>query len=241
MAFGIITGTALYNIPNLELKERNFQTQYGDVQVFTSSEMKPSLVFIPRHGINHSVPPHKINYRANIMAMKMLGVTKIVAAYAVGSINLDIPPLSLVAIDDFIDFTTGRQHTFYDGSNGTVDHVDVSDAYDPILRIHLLKSAEEAKIHVRPNGVYVCTNGPRLESPAEIRMYKQLGADVVGMTGVPEVTLAKELNIPFAALAFSVNWAAGIEKSVQFQQEGLSQLTSTILTLLIKTAIRSEE
>lgn len=241
MAFGIITGTALYNIPNLELKERNFQTQYGDVQVFTSSEIKPSLVFIPRHGINHSVPPHKINYRANIMAMKMLGVTKIVAAYAVGSINLDIPPLSLVAIDDFMDFTTGRQHTFYDGLNGTVDHVDVSDAYDPILRIHLLKSAEEAKIHVRPNGVYVCTNGPRLESPAEIRMYKNLGADVVGMTGVPEVTLAKELNIPFAALAFSVNWAAGIEKSVQFQQEGLSQLTSKILSLLIKTAIRSEE
>ncbi len=241
MAFGIITGTALYNIPNLQLRERVIQTQFGDVQVFLSFDIEPPLVFIPRHGVNHSIPPHKINYRANLMAMKILGVTKILAAYAVGSINQEISPLSLVAIDDFIDFTTGRESTYFDGMKETVDHVDMSEAYDSVLRCHLLKSAERLEIPVRPNGVYVCTNGPRLETPAEIRMYKKLGADVVGMTGVPEVTLAKELNIPFSAIAFSVNWAAGIENSVHFQQEGLNELTTKIINLIITTLQSSDE
>ena len=241
MAYGIITGSALYNLPQLKLKEQLIQTHYGDTKVFLSTEVDPPLVFIPRHGVNHTIPPHKINYRANLMALKTLGVTKILAAYAVGSINPDIPPLSMVALNDFIDFTNGRISTFFDGEKEVVEHTEMSQPYDPILHQQILQTANSLNIQVREKGIYVCSNGPRLETPSEIRMFRLLGADVVGMTGVPEVVLAKELNIPFAAIAFSVNWAAGIEKTVRFLEEGLEDLTANLINLMLRTLYNFEE
>jgi 5'-methylthioadenosine phosphorylase len=235
MPVAIIAGTAIYTIPSIDMVEKNIRTAYGDVTVLLGRGENQDLVFLPRHGPQHTMPPHKVNYRANIQALVDLGVKHVLAAYAVGSINRQIPPLGLVAVDDFLDFTSNRETTFFDGRDNKVNHVDMSQPFCPILRTALLDHAARLGLTVRPTGTYVCTNGPRLESPAEIRMYEKLGGDVVGMTAVPELVLAKERALHFAAVGFSVNWAAGIELKIQFVESGLNELSIRLLSLFIET------
>jgi 5'-methylthioadenosine phosphorylase len=237
MPVAIIAGTAIYNIPGTTLEEEIVETPYGQALVYHVKGNDEDLIFLARHGINHDTPPHKINYRANIKALEMLGVKRILAANAVGSINKKIHPLGLALVTDFLDFTSGREFTFFDGGQSGVKHVDMSITYCPALNNQLLALAPGFELELLSECVYVSTNGPRLESPVEIRMYDQLGGDVVGMTGIPEATLAQELDLCYAAVAFSVNWAAGIEETIQFvgHSEDFEQLKTKLLALFIET------
>jgi len=205
----IIGGTGIYDI-GTDLYSETIQTEYGDVAVDIVSIKDEKIVFLSRHGKKHSTPPHLINYRANMKALCMLGVTHAYATVAVGSINNNFSLGDLVIINDFMDFTKARNNTFFDGSNG-VKHVDMSDPYCKMLRAKFSEYAIEQSIDVKGNAVYVCTEGPRFETAAEIKGYKLLGADVVGMTNVPEVVLAKELGICYSAVGIITNWATGFK------------------------------
>jgi 5'-methylthioadenosine phosphorylase len=237
MSVAIIAGTAIYHIPGKTLKEETVETPYGPALIYRVDGNGDDLIFLARHGITHDTPPHKVNYRANIKALEILGVKRVLAANAVGSINKEIPPLGLALVTDFLDFTSNRENTFFDGGDRGVKHVDMSITYCPTLNKQLLALAPGFDINLHPEAVYVSTNGPRLESPAEIRMYAQLGGDVVGMTGIPEATLARELGLCYAAIAFSVNWAAGIEETIQFvaDSDSFDKIKANILALFIET------
>jgi 5'-methylthioadenosine phosphorylase len=236
MRVAIIAGTGIYDIPEVRLKEEVIETPYGPALVHLAQGELDQLVFLTRHGPEHHSPPHRINYRANIKALQLLGVEKILATNAVGSINTEMPPRGLVVLDDFLDFSSGREATFFDGGQAGVTHIQVNNPYCPALRQRLLELAPEFDLEMQPRGIYVCTNGPRFETPAEIRMYAKLGGDVVGMTGVPEVTLARELKICYAAVALSINWAAGIQgESIKIVRDGLAEVRSKLLALFIKT------
>ncbi|MDF1512534.1 MAG: S-methyl-5'-thioinosine phosphorylase [Anaerolineae bacterium] len=236
MPAAIIAGTSIYHIPGKSFNEETVNTPYGPAKLHRVQGAN-DLIFLARHGIQHDTPPHKINYRANMKALEMMGVKRVLATNAVGSINPAIPPLGLAVLTDFLDFTSGRASTYFDGGESGVHHVDMSAPYCPVLNKQMLALAPSLDIELRANAVYVCTNGPRLESPAEIRMYSQLGADVVGMTGIPEATLAKELGLCYSAVAFSVNWAAGIEEKIHFVGDSteFDEIKSKILTLFIRT------
>jgi len=239
MTIAIIAGTDIYSIPGITLHPLTVETPYGPVELYRSGEPHPQLIFLPRHGPTHTTPPHRINYRANMKALAMLGVEAALAVYAVGSIHPDIPPKSLVALDDFLDFTTGRISTFYEGGNTGVAHTIMSPPYCATLRAQLLAHAPHFGLHIRSTGTYVCTNGPRFETPGEIRAYAKLGGDVVGMTGAQEATLARELGIHFAAVAISINWAAGMEPTINIVSEGMDELRSSLLALCIHTLERT--
>lgn len=206
MRSAIIGGTGVYNLES-NVKKLDVETEYGNVSVNILKIKDKEIVFLPRHGKNHSVPPHKINYRANMMALKKLNVGHIYATCAVGSMNKKYSIGSIVIISDFLDFTKNRITTFYDGNNTKVAHVDVSDIYCSYLRKKLIESDKDKLFS--GDAVYVCTEGPRFETAAEIKMYKSLGADVVGMTNVPEVNLAKELGMCYSAVGIITNWATG--------------------------------
>ncbi len=237
MPSAIIAGTAIYNIPGATFREEQIETPYGKVLIHRVEGDFKDLIFLARHGITHDTPPHKVNYRANIKALEMLGVKRVLAANAIGSINKEIPPLGMALVTDFLDFTSNREHTFFDGGESGVKHVDMSITYSPTLNKQLIALAPQFDIDLRPNAVMVVTNGPRLESPAEINMYKQLGGDIVGMTGVPEATLARELGLCYSAVGFSVNWAAGIEETIKFVGDSASfdKIKTNLLSLFIET------
>ncbi len=243
MPVAIIAGTAIYEIPGTTLHEEIVETPYGRALIYRTKGDIEDLIFLARHGITHDTPPHKVNYRANIKALEMLGVNRVLAANAVGSINKEIPPLGVALVTDFLDFTSNRESTFFDGGDSGVKHVDMSITYCPVLNKRLLELAPSFELDLRPESVYVSTNGPRLESPAEIRMFRQLGGDIVGMTGIPEATLARELDICYAAVAFSVNWAAGVEETINFvgDSESFDSLKANILSLFIETLITTSD
>jgi len=169
-----------------------------------------NVIFLPRHGPDHSVPPHKINYRANIYALYELGVQRILATNAVGAINLNFKPGDIVVPHDFVDLTKLRSATFYD--EAPVTHIDVSQPYCPEIRKLLIETAKKLGFHVWDKAVIVCTEGPRYETPVEIKMFRRLGCDVVGMTGIPESVLARELEICYAPICYVSNMAAGMQK-----------------------------
>lgn len=201
---GIIGGSGVYEITHKadSCTEKIIRTDYGDVEVSILEIFGKKVAFIPRHAAGHSIPPHKINFRANIDALKNVGVTKIIATNSVGSMNENMPPGSFVIPDDFLDFSQDRVKTFYEDK---VVHIDVTEAYCPSLRDVLAESGD-----VILGGTYVCTEGPRFETPAEIKMFKMLGGDLVGMTGVPEVTLAREREICYNSICIVSNYASGI-------------------------------
>ena len=174
------------------------------------------VAFLPRHGLHHSVPPHKVNYRANIYALFEMGVKRIVATNAVGAINVDFKPGDLVVPHDLVDFTKLRRLSFYD--DAPVTHVDFSEPFCPQVRASLIKTTEEHGVQAWDRAVLVCTEGPRFETPAEIEMFRRLGCDVVGMTVVPEAVLARELEMCYAALCFVSNMAAGIQQRLTAQE-----------------------
>lgn len=207
----IIGGTGVYDPRILEnVREEQITTPYGVVQYKVGEFAGKAIAFIPRHGSKHSIPPHLINYRANTWAMKKIGVQNIIATTAVGSLNKAMKPGDFVIIDQFLDFTKSRVTTFYEGGERGVAHIDVTDPYCPTLRENLKLAAQKLGIAVHTKGVYVCTEGPRFETPAEITMFAKLGGDLVGMTNVPEVTLAKEAEMCYATVSMVTNFAAGI-------------------------------
>ena len=250
--FGLITGSGFYDIP--ELTDRSLEridTPFGGpVEVTTGSWRGLAVCFIPRHGADHSVPPHGINYRANIAALKAIGATSIVATAVSGGIHPEMTPGAIVVISDFLNFSSGRDVTFYDGSKRPivagpaadtppsdsslsdqmvkVVHADMSAAYHPGLRATIVAAAEDESIPVIDGGVYCTFDGPRFETPAEIAMAKAVGGDLVGMTGFPEVALAVEAGIPYASIGVISNLAAGIS------DEPLS--AADIMTLIDTTA-----
>lgn len=211
---GLIAGTGFYDLPALKDGEsRELDTLYGKAQIRSGEWNGARLIFLTRHGVGHSIPPHLINYRANIKAMKDLGVEQIIAINVVGGINPKLSPGDLCLFDDFIDFTSGRQHTFSDGSKPGVQHVDLTRPYDAKIQSALRQSAKESGILLHENGVYAGFNGPRFETPSEIRLAALAGATVVGMTGCPEVSLAREIGIAYASIALVVNPAAGLSEA----------------------------
>ncbi len=209
-AVAIIGGTGIYD-PKVFKEERriSIDTPYGVVKdVFIGRFKDKKLIFLPRHGVEHSVPPHMVNYKANIYALKKLNVERIIATNSVGGINHMLKPKDVVIPHDFIDFS-GRHSTFYDKE---VVHIDVTQPYCPEIREALIKASREVLGRVFEKGVYACTNGPRFETPSEIKMMKMLGCDIVGMTSYPEVVLARELEICYASICTVTNYAAGMSK-----------------------------
>lgn len=211
----VIGGTGVYDPAMLEdAREERVDTPYGAVTVtvgrLASAADARRVAFLARHGAGHATPPHRVNYRANVWALRELGVRRVLATAAVGSLREDLEPGRFVLVDQFLDFTKSRPATFYDGEGRGVVHVDVSEPYCPHLRAILASACGDLGIPHAAGGTYVCTEGPRFETPAEIRMFARLGGDVVGMTGVPEVVLARELSLCYATVAMVTNYAAGI-------------------------------
>lgn len=211
IGWAIIGGTGVYD-PDLltGVEERIVPTPYGKALVTVGAYAGRAAAFLTRHGPGHGVPPHLINYRANIWALKHLGVRRIMATNAVGSLAPDIAPGELVLCDQFLDFTHGRESTFFTGGDQGVVHVDVTEPYCPELRALFHTAATDLGLPVHGQGTYVCTQGPRFETPAEIQMYATLGAHVVGMTSVPEVVLAREAGICYGSVGIVTNYAAGM-------------------------------
>ncbi|MEW6243341.1 MAG: S-methyl-5'-thioadenosine phosphorylase [Bacillota bacterium] len=218
----IIGGTGVYDARLLDdVRERVIKTPFGETRVKTGVYHGKECAFLARHGYAHTVPPHLVNYRANIWALASLDVEAVFATAAVGSLNLDMPPGCFVVVDQFIDMTSGRPSTFFEGGETGVVHTDFTEPYCPSLRALLARSLDELGIRYHEGGTYVCTNGPRFETPAEIRAYRILGADLVGMTNVPEVVLAREAGLCYGLVAMVTNYAAGISTEPLTHEEVL--------------------
>ncbi|GAW91044.1 S-methyl-5'-thioadenosine phosphorylase [Calderihabitans maritimus] len=225
---GIIGGTGVYDPDMLtEIEEKEISTPYGQARVILGSYRGKRLAFLPRHGTGHSVPPHLVNYRANIRALKELGVRSILATAAVGSLNREMKPGQFVLVDQFLDFTKNRPSTFFEGGQAGVVHIDMTEPYCPELRKILKEAAKELGLPVHDRGTYVCTEGPRFETPAEIEMFRRLGGDLVGMTNVPEVVLAREAEICYATVATVTNFAAGISSQLLTHREVLEMMAQS--------------
>ena len=220
MKVGIIGGTGFYEAGILsEEKDVTASTPYGPVNIKTGDYQGREVVFLARHGARHTVPPHLVNYRANIWALREIGVEKVIATAAVGSLQKDLKPGEIVLVDQFLDFTKSRAQTFFEG-NGTGCCTWMSPTpYCPSLREEICRAAGRIQVALHNGGTYVCTEGPRYETPAEIRMFRSLGGDVVGMTSVPEVVLAREAALCYAAITLVTNYAAGISTRPLSHQE----------------------
>jgi 5'-methylthioadenosine phosphorylase len=188
------------------------ETEYGEVEIDIAEVKKNSIVFLARHGKEHGTLPHRINYRANLKALQKLGVQHIFATAAVGSLNPNYPTGSLVVISDFLDMTKQRPLTFFEGGLEGAKHVNMDDPYCANLRKHLLETAKRHDVQFKGNAIYICTEGPRFETESEIKMMREWGGDVVGMTSVPEVVLTKELGLCYASVGFVVNMATVMER-----------------------------
>lgn len=208
----IIGGTGLTRLTHLDIERRErVTTPFGEpsAELVFGRLHEQHLVFLARHGDPHIHPPHKVNYRANIWALKQAGVSSILAIAAVGGIGADMVPGRVAVPDQLIDYTYGRAHTFFEDDLENVTHIDFSQPYSPWLREKLLAAARAAGIAAIDGGVYGCTQGPRLETPAEIARMERDGCHLVGMTGMPEAALARELDMDYACCAVVANWAAG--------------------------------
>ena len=208
----IIGGTGLTQLANLEISHRQvMRTPYGEPSgAVTFGKLGQSeVMFIARHGYGHTIPPHEVNYRANLWALHEEGATHVISVAAVGGIRADLLPGVLVLPDQIIDYTYGRKFTYFDGHDRSVTHIDFTQPYSQELRQKILEAAKLAKVKCLHGGVYAATQGPRLETAAEINRLERDGADMVGMTGMPEAALARELGLSYAAIAVVVNHAAG--------------------------------
>lgn len=230
----IIGGTG-FGVPFRGTKTR-LGTPYGPSPVLTIGKIGgKDLVFLPRHGEGHVVPPHRINDRANIFALHSLGVERIIATNVVGAVNLEYKSEEIVIPSDFIDFTKSRRSTFYD--EAPVTHIDVSTLFCSELRQTIFNSAKKLK-NLHTDAVYACMEGPRYESPAEIHMLRTLGCDIVGMTGIPEAILAHELEICYATICFVSNMAAGIQKRISAEEiVEKSKILQMVVGKIIKETI----
>jgi 5'-methylthioinosine phosphorylase len=214
----IIGGSSLNRLAALdEVGRVDIETPYGapSAPLVHGRLREQAVVFLARHGEGHQLPPHKINYRANLWALNAQGVTQIIAVATVGGIGATFAPGTLALPQQIIDYTWGRASTFFEGEDGKVRHIDFTQPYDALLRMRILKAAQRTGEALHDGGTYAATQGPRLETAAEIRRLARDGADLVGMTGMPEAALARELNLPYATLAVVVNAAAGTGASAQ--------------------------
>jgi len=208
----IIGGTGLTSLSDLKVQQNQpLDTPYGITSgSLVHGELEGvGIVFLCRHGDDHTMPPHKINYRANIWVLHSIGVTHVIAVASVGSISPNIPPKKIIIPNQIIDYTYSRAHTFFEEELKQVTHINFTHPYCNELRQILLQAAKGIDLDVCVDGTYGATQGPRLETAAEIDRLERDGCDIVGMTGMPEAALAKELELCYATLALSANWAAG--------------------------------
>ncbi len=252
----IIGGSGLYELLE-EAESRIVETPFGkspriDIGVFGEKR----VAFLARHAkpgsmeVKHEVPPHMINYRANILALKRLGVKAILATNACGSLKREYKPGDILIPDQLIDMTKNRDYTFYDGSvtpkeligegaNSTVIHIDFTHPYCPSLRAIIIDAAKSINLKVHEKGCYVCTEGPRFETPAEIKFFSLIGVDVVGMTSVPEAILARELNMCYASICIITNYAAGMQERIsQEEVRGIFNKARDKVYALLEEAVR---
>lgn len=245
MSVAIIGGTGLTSLAGLEITRREVvHTPYGEPSgpithgVLNGTE----VLFLARHGYGHTIPPHRVNYRANIWALKHLGVDRVIAVAAVGGITEQMAPGVIAFPNQILDYTWGRNHTFFEVDLTHVTHVDFTYPYDAALRELLMRAARSAGLSFVDGGTYAATQGPRLETAAEIRRLRADGADMVGMTGMPEAALARELGIAYAHCAVVSNWAAGvhgetvsmteIEETLKAGMGRIMQLLTQVVPLL---------
>ncbi|HYJ18296.1 MAG TPA: S-methyl-5'-thioinosine phosphorylase [Burkholderiales bacterium] len=231
----IIGGTGLTQLANLETTHRQVvRTPYGEASgPLTFGKLNGhDVIFLARHGYGHTIPPHAVNYQANIWALQSQGASKVISVASVGGIRTDLVPGALAVPKQLLDYTYGRKHTYFDGPDQPVTHVDFTHPYCNILRGRLLESAGAIGQPIVDGGVYATTQGPRLESAAEIDKLERDGADMVGMTGMPEAGLARELGMRYAAVAVVVNYAAGRGES----SEGIhmDQINAVLRSSMIK-------
>ncbi|MDN5752996.1 MAG: S-methyl-5'-thioinosine phosphorylase [Nitrosospira sp.] len=213
---GIIGGTGMAKLACLEISHRQImRTPYGEPSgPLTFGEINDNkVVFLARHGYGHTIPPHAVNYRANLWALQSSNLSRVISVASVGGIRADFTPGVIAIPDQIIDYTHGRKYTYYEGIDRPVTHIDFTEPYCPIMRKCLLEAAKRADENVTDGGVYGATQGPRLETAAEINRLERDGADMVGMTGMPEAALAKELGLCYATIAVVANHAAGRETS----------------------------
>lgn len=242
MEYAIIGGTGVYDPKLLEnVGTREVETPYGTITVQVGTYRGVEIAFLPRHGKGHSIPPHRINYRANIWGLKALGVRRILATAAVGSLRRELEPGHFVIVDQVLDFTKSRACTFFEGGDEGVVHTDMTEPYCPQLRATLIEVGRKLGFAIHPRGTYVCTEGPRFETSAEIRAFALLGGDVVGMTAVPEVVLARELGLCYATMAMVTNLGAGLSKTPLTQEEVVEIMaanTQRVRELAMETVAR---
>ncbi|NOX21441.1 MAG: S-methyl-5'-thioadenosine phosphorylase [Nitrospirae bacterium] len=225
---GLIGGSGLYEIKGLRsIEEVEVKTPYGSpsdrIKIAEIDDIK--IAFLPRHSHKHNIPPHRVNYRANLWAFKELGVERIIAVNAVGGINSTYRPGDIVIPDQILDFSRSRASTFYD--NEDVVHVDFTYPFCPEMRNTISDETLLQQYKLKINGTYVCTEGPRLETAAEIRFFATAGGDMVGMTGMPEAILARELELCYLMIAVITNYAAGISKEKLTTTEVLETMKGT--------------
>jgi 5'-methylthioinosine phosphorylase len=224
----IIGGSGLSKLANIDNTRREVvRTPYGDPSgPLTFGKLgSAEIVFLARHGYGHTIAPHEINYRANLWALQKVGVTEVVAVATVGGIRPDLIAGKLLLPNQIIDYTWGRESTYFEGADQPVTHIDFTHPYDEALRLRLAKAASDAGMPLHLSGTYGCTQGPRLETAAEIKRMSQDGCDIVGMTGMPEAALARELNLAYAAIGVVANAAAGVGASAdRISLEAITQV-----------------
>lgn len=245
MSYAVIGGSGLYQFDGLEvIEKKHCHTPFGSPsdQVTVGKIAGQTLYFLPRHGAKHHLPPHAVNYRANLFALRELGVKHILAVNAVGGVVSSLKAGDIVIPDQIIDYTYGREHTFSDGTNNVVSgpqvhHVDFTEPFDHDVRNRIIAAASRCSEPVITSGVYGCTQGPRLETAAEIRRMAQDGCTLVGMTAMPEAALARELNLSYASICIVANLAAGlsdipltVEDIHAVVTQGLSRIQKLIKT-----------
>jgi 5'-deoxy-5'-methylthioadenosine phosphorylase len=212
----IIGGTGMAQLACLEISHRKIMTTpYGEPSgPLTFGQINDNeVVFLARHGYGHTIPPHEVNYRANLWALHSLKVFRVISVASVGGIHSDLTPGTIAIPDQIIDYTYGRKNTYYDGIDRPITHIDFTEPYCQLTRKRLLEAAERAKERVIGGGVYGATQGPRLETAAEVNRLERDGVDMIGMTGMPEAALAKELGLCYGTIAVVANHAAGRETS----------------------------
>jgi 5'-methylthioinosine phosphorylase len=241
--YAIIGGTGLTQLQGLTIRQAlHVDTPYGAPSgpLLKGDYAGQEVLFLARHGHPHRIPPHQVNYRANLWALRHSGATAIIAVNAVGGIAASIPTGGFCVPHQLIDYTYGRAHTFYEGELDHVTHVDFTHPYDETLRSRLIEALRAEGYAHQAQGVYGCTQGPRLETVAEINRMERDGCDIVGMTGMPEALLARELALPYACLALSVNPAAGKSADVITMAEiervlgvGIEQVKKVLARVLL--------
>lgn len=213
----VIGGSGLFSFGGLQIRREHWsETPYGQpsAPVLEGDCETGPILFLSRHGSGRHLPPHAVNYRANIRALRDLGASHIVTINIVGGIRPDMVCGQWVVADQIVDYSWGRQHSYYDGGTDDTEHVDFTEPYDRQLSNLLLAAAEAGGLQPINGATYACTQGPRLESAAEIRRLQSDGCDIVGMTAMPEAALARELGLPYASLCLVVNRAAGLTQEM---------------------------